>query len=216
MEINFGFKKADPNQEDTRPRLRDFDTDKNGSLDATEFANVVERPVFSVMDTNRDEKISAEEFDGYQQQRSKAVAVQILLDVTEQGSDLFRTFDQNGDRVLTPRELLSAPKLLETEDQNRDGFLGGAEMSYNLELLLTRGTPRTQQNANLAARRVAQPRVKADRNGPSWFLKMDRNRDGDVGLPEFPGNRQAFTKLDTNHDGLLSSDEATAISTTGK
>src|SRR5205823_5250044 len=102
----------------------------------------------------------------------------------------------NADRVLTPRELLSAPKFLDTEDQNHDGYLGGTEMSYNLDLVLTRGTPRAQRNANLVGRRAAAPRVKADLSGPSWFQKMDRNRDGDVGIPEFPGSHKTFVALD--------------------
>ena len=216
MEINFGFKKGDPGQDDTRPRLRENDTDKNDYLDAAEFSRIVDAPDFALVDANRDEKISASELDTFFQNRSKAIAVQTLLDVTEQGSNFFRTLDQNADRVLTPRELLAAPKILETEDQNHDGYIGGNEMAHNLELLLMRGTPRTQRNANLVNRRVALPRVKADRTGPTWFLKLDRNRDGDVGLLEFPGNHQTFLKLDLNGDGLISADEAEAVSKTTK
>ena len=44
--------------------------------------------------------------------------------------------------------------------------------------------------------------------GPSWFRKMDRNRDGDVSPREFLGTREQFDRLDRDHDGLLSPDEA--------
>ncbi len=43
-----------------------------------------------------------------------------------------------------------------------------------------------------------------------WFHKMDRNDDGDVSRREFTGPREAFERLDKDHDGLLSSAEATA------
>ena len=209
-EINLRRSNRNPNQEDVRVRMSDFDANTDGVLDASEFVNIIDRPEFPVIDTNHDEKISGMEFDTFFQQRSRASAVQILLEATEQGADLFRLLDQNGDRVLTPRELLHAPNVLDTEDQDHDGFLGGTEMTYNLALEISRGTRRAP-NPNVAQRGPSVPRVKADRDGPAWFLKMDRNRDGDVGLPEFPGSRQIFAKLDTNADGLLSGQEAAAV-----
>lgn len=210
-EINFGRNNRNPDQEDSRPRMAEFDADQDGSLDSTEFAMVPDHPEFAVIDADRDGKIAAAEFDAFFALRSKASSVQILLEATEQGSDLFKSFDLNSDRVLTPRELSQAANLLETDDQDHDGFLGGEEMTYNLSLMLLRGSPRTVTNAQFALRQPSQPRVKADRTGPAWFLKMDRNRDGDVGLPEFTGSRQKFAEIDTNHDGLLSADEANAI-----
>jgi hypothetical protein len=44
--------------------------------------------------------------------------------------------------------------------------------------------------------------------GPAWFLKMDRNRDGDVSPREFIFSKEKFRKLDADGDGLLSADEA--------
>ncbi|WP_010584478.1 hypothetical protein [Schlesneria paludicola] len=208
-EVNLRRSNRNPNQEDVRVRMADFDANNDGSLDATEFTMIVDRPDFAVIDTNHDDKISLVEFDSFFQHRSRATAVQVLLEATEQGADLFRLLDLNGDRVLTPRELLLAPNVIDTEDQDRDGFLGGAEMTYNLILEISRAA-RRPANANLAQRGPSIPRVKADREGPAWFLKMDRNRDGDVSLSEFPGSHQIFGRLDTNGDGLISSQEATA------
>jgi hypothetical protein len=37
---------------------------------------------------------------------------------------------------------------------------------------------------------------------------MDRNGDGDVSLREFLGTREEFEKIDTDHDGLISLEEA--------
>jgi Ca2+-binding EF-hand superfamily protein len=37
---------------------------------------------------------------------------------------------------------------------------------------------------------------------------MDQNGDGYVSLREFLGTREEFDKIDKNHDGLISPDEA--------
>jgi hypothetical protein len=44
--------------------------------------------------------------------------------------------------------------------------------------------------------------------GPVWFRKMDRNGDGDVSRREFLGTPEEFDKIDTDHDGLISVEEA--------
>jgi Ca2+-binding EF-hand superfamily protein len=207
-EVNFRRNNRDPGKDDRQPRLKDFDADANDSLDENELMNVPDRPEFSVLDSDRDGKISAAEFDGFFLQRARVAAVQLVLEASDQGADLFTTLDRNFDRVLTPRELQAAPELLATEDRDGDGYLGGVEMSYSLVLELSRGGSRAVQNAPAGAMRTAaEPQVKGDRQGPAWFLKMDRNRDGDVSLLEFLGSRDTFRKLDKDANGLLSADE---------
>jgi Ca2+-binding EF-hand superfamily protein len=215
-EIDFRRNNRDPAQDDNRPRLRDFDADTNEYLNADEFMNVPDRPDFAVVDTDHDGKISASEFDAFFLQRARIGAVQLVLEASDQGSDLFTTLDRNFDRVLTPRELHMAPALLATEDRDGDGFLGGAEMSYNLTLELSRGGPRAAQNAVIGLRGPVEPQVKVERKGPAWFQKMDRNRDGDVSLLEFLGSRQKFAELDQDGDGLISAAEAAALEQRGK
>ncbi len=178
--------------------------------------NVPDRPDFAVVDSDHDGKISASEFDAFFLQRARVGAVQLVLAATDQGSDLFTTLDRNFDRVLTPRELHLAPLLLATEDRDDDGFLGGAEMSYNMTLELSRGGPRAAQNVVIGLRGPVEPQVKVERQGPAWFLKMDRNRDGDVSLLEFLGSRRTFAELDKDADGLLSAEEAAALHVRGK
>lgn len=209
-QIDFRRNNRDPAQDDRRPRVRDYDADGDESLNTDEFINVPDRPDFAVVDSDGNGKISPSEFDAFFLHRARAAAVALILEVTDQGSDLFTTLDRNFDRVLTPRELHMAPALLTTEDRDGDGFLGGAEMSYNLVLELSRGAPRTAQNAAANLRGPTEPQVKVERKGPVWFQKMDRNRDGDVSLHEFLGARKTFTRLDKDGDGLLSAEEATA------
>jgi Ca2+-binding EF-hand superfamily protein len=210
-EVDFRRNNRDPAQDDNRPRLRDYDANTDGFLDADEFMNVPNRPDFAIVDADGDKKISETEFERFFQQRARAGAMQLVLEATDQGSDLFRTLDRNFDRVLTPRELHTASDLLATEDRDGDGYLGGAEMSYNLTLELSRGGSRAVDNALVGPRNSPVPQVKADRKGPAWFLKMDRNRDGDVSLLEFLGPRETFARLDADGDGLLSADEVAKL-----
>ena len=44
--------------------------------------------------------------------------------------------------------------------------------------------------------------------GPSWFRRMDRNRDGDVSSREFRGPKAQFERLDRDKDGLIDPAEA--------
>ena len=42
-----------------------------------------------------------------------------------------------------------------------------------------------------------------DENLPRWFLGMDTNRDGEVGIQEFLGTADRFVTLDKNGDGFI-------------
>ena len=55
---------------------------------------------------------------------------------------------------------------------------------------------------------MAAPATQAPAAGPSWFRKMDRNRDGDISRREFLGPRADFERLDGDRDGLIDAEEA--------
>ena len=46
--------------------------------------------------------------------------------------------------------------------------------------------------------------------GPSWFTANDTNDDGDLTWDEFIGPEASFRAMDTDKDGLVDANEATA------
>lgn len=212
-EVDFRRNNRDPAQDGSRQSFRSLDADSNQSLDPTEFANIADRPEFDDVDTDHDGKLTEAEFDAFFSVRARLLSAQLVLEASDQGADLFTLLDRNFDRVLTPRELQNAPRLLDTEDRDHDGCLGGAEIAYTLILEVSRGGRASPNALQAQARGITIPQVKADRKGPTWFQKLDRNRDGDVSPAEFIGTRAQFSALDRDGDGLISPDEAQPTST---
>jgi Ca2+-binding EF-hand superfamily protein len=52
-------------------------------------------------------------------------------------------------------------------------------------------------------------------DGPRWFKRMDRNRDGDLSRREFLGPLETFTQFDQDKDGLISVEEVEDLSDAG-
>jgi hypothetical protein len=89
--------------------------------------------------------------------------------------------------------------------------LGGNEVPQQVRLELVRGTPALAGAASVRAARGAREGTRTSRaGGPRWFQKMDRNGDGDVGLREFLGPADLFSRLDADGDGLIDRREAEA------
>ncbi|MGC3966531.1 MAG: hypothetical protein QM775_03935 [Pirellulales bacterium] len=118
------------------------------------------------------------------------------------GNRLFTELDRDGDRRLTPRELVRHAERLQVWDG--DGRLAWSEIPQRRELTVSLGTPLPSSNV-----------VPSANNGladvPRWFAAMDRNADGDVAAAEFLGAVEQFQKLDRDGDGLLSPQEAVNV-----
>jgi len=138
---------------------------------------------------------------------------QVSLVISEQEVDLFRLLDSNQDGRLGIRELRNAPKVLAQLDRNGDGQVTRDEIRSGV-LVLTQGSPLANPNQGYypggqrvpyeAYATATQPPAR----GPAWFQKMDRNRDGDVSRREWIGSKEEFDRLDLDHDGLISLEEA--------
>ena len=89
-------------------------------------------------------------------------------------------------------------------DKDNDGRFGPAELTGQIEIDFKLGPPQRRRTP----RQQASPT-----RGPQWFVRMDKNGDGDVTLKEFLGDKTGFKKLDTNGDGFIEPSEAEAAKT---
>lgn len=200
--------------QDGQPQFGDFDADENEYLDETEAKNnptVAE--AFKSMDADGDGKVYAPEFRAYFRRLGQSSACRLVLEVADQGQELFALLDTDHDNRLTQRELRTAHERLREEDKNNDGRLGGNEIPQHVRLELSRGTPAlidAGAATPAARRRRGSTAARTPSDAPSWFAKMDRNEDGDISPREFLGSADVFRKLDTNHDLLIDANEAKA------
>jgi hypothetical protein len=156
-----------------------------------------------------------------------------------QARKLFSRFDVNGDGVLTTDEMPEGLRTDRARwDTNRDGVIDQAEYAaYHLGRLkqLSQQVAAGEIDLKLKFRPVdgapppADPTRPADapppetdkrpavmRAGklpaglPDWFVKLDTDGDGQVGLYEWKDSGRPlteFTAIDRNGDGLITPDE---------
>lgn len=211
-DVDFRRNNRDPAQANQPPRLADYDRDADGRLNAEEQKAAGLADALPLVDADGDGQVSREEFDAYFAWRNSLASARLVLEITDEGQDLFSLLDHNGDGILSPRELKMAEEILAAADSNHDASLTSDEIPYRLVLELSRGGLATAPAAK-AKYRMPQPRpAKSDRPAPDWLMKMDRNGDGELSPDEFLGSRDQFEKIDLNKDGLIDAAEAAAAS----
>lgn len=195
---------------ETGPSLQTFDADNNGYLDEKELAGVPNLAgAFDSIDADHDGKIFAGELYAYTDRQNRAASVRLLLEVFDQGQELFDHLDENHDYRLSTRELHGAAEMVKQIDANHDGRLSAGEIPQQLVLELSRNTPGAAVTERRSIRGGDRVRTAAKR-GPSWFQKMDRNDDGEVSPREFLGTADLFARLDEDHNGVIDVKEAEA------
>lgn len=133
---------------------------------------------------------------------------QVSLGAVRDGYPLLPEIDANEDGRLTIRELRAVPQSLITFDRNHDGQISRKEIPPTLRLSIGCGPI---VHRHLATVRSVHPMVvTATVSPPEWFVRMDRNHDGDLTPREFLGGQEQFASLDSDHDDLISPAEATA------
>jgi Ca2+-binding EF-hand superfamily protein len=188
---------------DSGPSLQNFDADNNGYLDDKELANVPNLAgAFEVIDADHDGKVFAGELQSYVDRQNRAASVRLLLEVFDQGQELFDHLDENHDYRLSTRELHNAAEIVKQIDANHDGRLSADEIPQQLMLELSRNTPQAAVTERRSIRGGERVRPAAKR-GPGWFQKMDRNDDGELSPREFLGPPDVFKRLDKDKNGVL-------------
>jgi Ca2+-binding EF-hand superfamily protein len=190
------------------------DKDGNGYLDEKEAKQSgFFRNSFKAMDLDGDGKVFKKEMleylDKFIDLQALALKSQVSVTAAEAGRGLFDLIDTNRDGRLSIRELRNAVQLLDRLDRDGDGFLSAKEVPRTYQVAVRQGPGNNSPfiGPQFDPSQLFKPLPETS-VGPLWFRKMDLNRDGDVSRREFFGTREEFDRIDTDHDGLISVEEA--------
>jgi Ca2+-binding EF-hand superfamily protein len=164
---------------------------------------------FDLMDRDGDGKLYMTEVDDFLERQGQAARSQMVLSTADQGRAIFAIMDLNRDRQLGVREVRNTVARVSSWDRNGDGRVAADEIPHHYQLTIGRGeVTGVGMSSSAAQRMMAPPSAGLPVAGPSWFRRMDRNKDGDVSRREFLGPRSAFDRIDRDRDGLVSAEEA--------
>jgi Ca2+-binding EF-hand superfamily protein len=168
------------------------------------------RTLFDAADADGDGKLTKAEFNAYFDLQDSFRNIALAVTPAVQTPTLFQLLDENRDGRLSVRELRTAwDRLLPLEPGGGD-VITKAAIQPSVSLRLSRSMDRIYANQATFAFNQQGNQVPVPQKGPAWFRKMDRNGDGDVSRSEFLGTKAEFDEIDTDHDGLISLEEAEA------
>lgn len=200
-------------------RMDQLDGDNNDYLEFSEMPQNLGEPQFRAWDVNGDGKVFKDEIVESYTRALAPQQTQVQAGVTQSGDPLFPALDLSSDSRLSLREMKTAHVQLATLDADGDGRISRIEVpvSFVVNFRIGNGGYGGYQYRVVAAGSGGfQPAAASPGDGPAWFLRMDRNGDGDVTLKEFLGDREAFEELDTNGDGFIEPAEAKAVEGDGE
>lgn len=127
-----------------------------------------------------------------------ALALPLTASAQQRATMRFQGMDSNGDGVITRDEWRGSDRSFRNHDWNGDGRLSGDEVR-----------PGARRNTRWDDRDV-DTAIEDDADfSLAHFRALDHNRDGRLGRDEWHASRELFTRLDRDHDGLLSAAEYT-------
>ncbi|MEZ6121862.1 MAG: hypothetical protein R3C49_01650 [Planctomycetaceae bacterium] len=206
-------------------RMVAYDEDKNGYLSAEEFPQLQQdltgqlqvQGSFQDVDLNSDGMLLRDEVKAFIERDAIATQAHIDVSVRQDGQTLFKLLDINSDRRLSERELREGFDVLLKYDVSGDEQLSEAELGTEYALQIGLGQAPSLRLDSMAMMSMQARSTDAvlpglsGLSGPEWFRRMDRNQDHDVSRREFLAPQNIFDQLDTNHDNLLSAEEASAL-----
>ena len=189
-----------------------FDTNKNAYLEKDELESSPQYArMFAQWDGDGDKKVYAKEIIESYERMQRPNQNRLMIRIVDEDNAVFTLLDANADGQLGLREIQNAPKLLKTLDKNGDGNISVAELPHTVRCTVSRGVSRQYYLASNGAVYNQRSSTARRTTGPAWFVRMDRNGDGDVSRREFPGDDGQFKKLDRNNDGFVETAEANAV-----
>jgi Ca2+-binding EF-hand superfamily protein len=197
-------------------QFKAIDADANGYLERKEAerAPLFEQS-FGMFDRDGDGKLFEQEMTTVVEGRILTGLARTRMTATDRGKDLLEILDINRDGRLSQRELSGAIDRFAFWDIDSDKTLSADEIPQLYQIVFDRGVP---DLPGFTAERVAVPVpmpvaviAPATPAGPAWFVKMDRNGDGDVSEREFLGTLDQFRSLDRDADGLIDAEEAVVL-----
>jgi hypothetical protein len=170
-----------------------LDTNADSSLDAQELAaqkSNLFNELAAIADRDRDRALTKKEFSAWLDLQQRVANGHVLLTVIDHGAGLFELLDSDHDGGLSTRELGTADDRLKALGCVDGQHLDRTKLPRQLLVSISRGHPQSSPG-------------KPKRQGPSWFIAMDSNGDGDVSRKEFTGPGHVFDQFDLDKDGLL-------------
>lgn len=185
------------------------DDDRNGWLTPGEYnGGFNPKPgTFEELDNNNDKMLYVDELNAFLESKQRMGKLQVLIKLEDVSKTLFTKIDSNIDFRLAPREIA----MIAEEERMFSGTASDVRITARINEVEFLGDDVQESRMMEEASRPGVIREEFD--GPEWFQKMDRNRDGDLTWREFLGPRAAFDRIDTDGDGFVTAREATGAST---
>jgi len=199
-------------------KARTLDRDKNDYLDEAEFSGLGTSSPFTAVDLNHDGMVKTDEIREYFQTMSQLSQTRVVMSFSDDVVSLFQVMDADRTNRLSPREMMTLRERVEPFDRNGNGQFDPGDFVSKYTLSMAFAMPEGMEFTPAAAQMTGTTGgVRRTRlGGPLWYQRMDRNRDGDISWREFLGPRARFDAVDTDHDGLISKDEAEAADAAAK
>lgn len=199
--------RTDPGMLDSRWKkfrerlLTQFDQQRDGEgRVSTEKLNAMTKAsdlavVALTANRNADDSLTGDELAHWLDVSEAFVNAHVLLSAMIYDRGLFEYIDEDHNGGISRQEIRALWERAERDGMVKEGSVDIDSIPRQIHFTLSRGIPR-----------FVFPRPAAD--GPTWFVAMDRNRDGVLSPQEFIGDFEKFHQIDVNDNMEIDATEA--------